>query len=507
MKKSQQPDFTYDPVEDKKKAGKRAIDFVYSPKRDKPKARPQNDISTKGGHGDAVVDTKKSKKDSAMDTEIINLNNPKPKKKRWKVVLFCFALLGFLALIGYFVYLFMNLSSVSTNPFSLTDKLKGEDDGRVNILLLGVGDPGHDGETLADTNMVVSLNTKTNQVAMISIPRDTRVQIPGFGYNKINNAHADGELYQGGKGIDLAKKTVENTLGIPIHYYVRANFSGLKQAVDAVGGIDVDVKEDLIDTEYPCEKNEYRSCGIRILKGQQHMDGATALKYARCRKGTCGDDFGRALRQQEVLQKVREKALSIQTLSDPSKVTSLIQTAANNIKTDLSIKNILRLRELTKDLSNQNIINVVFSIKPGGFLKTDSSSSDLLPIGGNFDDIQAFIKNVFVLGPIWKEEPKIVILNGTATAGAAGKLSTKINNDGDVIQILSIGNAKTRNNATSSIIDYTNGAKPNTAAYLEKLVGVKPTPPATPVKYPVADFEITVGDDFVKAQTATPTSQ
>jgi anionic cell wall polymer biosynthesis LytR-Cps2A-Psr (LCP) family protein len=67
-------------------------------------------------------------------------------------------------------------------------------DGRVNILLLGVGDPGHAGEGLADTNMVISLNTKTDQVAMISLPRDLRVKVPGYGYQKINNAHAEGDI-------------------------------------------------------------------------------------------------------------------------------------------------------------------------------------------------------------------------------------------------------------------------------------------------------------------------
>ena len=276
----------------------------------------------------------------------------------------------------------------------------------MNILLLGVGDPGHDGETLADTNMVVSLDTKNNKVAMISVPRDTRVFIPSEGYVKINNAHAIGQAKTPPKGIELAQKTVEDTLGIPIQYYVRANFSGLKDAVDAVGGIEVDVKEPLNDPEYPCDKNQYKSCGFKISAGPTKMDGSTALKYARCRKGTCGDDFGRAIRQQEVLQAVRTKAVSSETLTDPKKLASLIDAAANNISTNMSLSEIQRAYELSKKVPTENITSIVFSTNPNGFLKQDPSSSDLLPVGGNFDEIKKFVKEIFTVGALWSEVSK-----------------------------------------------------------------------------------------------------
>ena len=136
------------------------------------------------------------------------------------------------------------------------------------------------------------------------------------------------------------------------------------------------------------------------------MDGSTALKYARCRKGTCGDDFGRAIRQQEVLQAVRTKAVSSETLTDPKKLASLIDAAANNISTNMSLSEIQRAYELSKKVPTENITSIVFSTNPNGFLKQDPSSSDLLPVGGNFDEIKKFVKEIFTVGALWSEDAK-----------------------------------------------------------------------------------------------------
>ncbi len=475
-------------------------DFVYDPLKDKGKNLP----------GDTVSNDLEFNKNTMAKTHISAdfSDLQKPPRPLWrKIMRIVLIVLGLLAVIaaGIALYLFLKAGKISTNPFDFTSKLKGEDDGRVNILLLGVGDPGHAGETLADTNMVVSINTKTNphQIAMISLPRDLQVKIAGDGTGKLNEAHAYGESQKPPQGIETSKETIEETLGIPIHYYVRANFSGLKQAVDAVGGIEIDVKEPLIDSEYPCEKNESRSCGIKIAAGKQQMDGATALKYARCRKGTCGDDFGRALRQQEVITAIRQKAVSVETLSNPAKVNSLVEAASNNIKTDLSLRNIQRLQDITKDINISEITNVVFSLKPNGFLVSSKTSSDLIPAGGNFEDIQKFVANIFELGPIWKEDSKVTILNGTTTPGLSLKLQKYLENNGIPITVTSVGNAATKDYAKSKVIDFTGGKKPNTANYLAKLLGAEVVPPATPVKFPVVDFEITLGTDYAAATTST----
>lgn len=395
-------------------------------------------------------------------------------------------------------FLIINLFKVSVNPFGF-GHLRGESEGRVNILLMGVGDPGHDGQNLSDTNIILSVNTRTHQIATIGIPRDTRVRIAGDGLAKINTAYSSG-------GIDGAKRTFENNFGVPIHYYVKANFTGLKQVVDAVGGIKVNNPYLLSDPEYPCDKNQYRSCGFRLTPGKHHLDGSTALKYVRCRKGTCGDDFGRAERQQQVMSGIRDKATSAGTLANPIALGRLVAAAGNNIKTDLSISNLQRLNELTKDTDKSSIINVVFNLGPDGFL-VPSGSSDLLPKGGNFSAIQDFVKNVFVVGPIWSEHPTVLIENGTATPGAGAAFQKQLADGGYDLSVVGVINALTRDFATSQVIDYTDGKKVNTKKYLLGLLKLgDSTPPARPSKSPPADFVIILGSDYASRLTGAQTA-
>jgi LCP family protein required for cell wall assembly len=507
-KKPPKPDFVYDPVNDK---GKEA---EVEPKEGSHhrKAHPSSDP-------DFVFDPQKTTKDhirAEQEAELVTgrlsqhhkepkdmtdeFDLPKRKKRRWPKVLLVIVLLLAVGLGVSGWYFLKHAGKVSTNLFDFS-QLKGESRGRVNILLLGIGDPGHEGAPLSDTNMVISLDTsqKPAKVAMISIPRDLQVSIPGHGQAKINEANSFG-------GVDLAKQTVSNTLGIPIDYYVVADFSGLKQAVDAVGGIDIHNDTLLSDPEYPCDNNQYRSCGYKLAVGNYHLDGTAALKFARCRKGTCGDDFGRAQRQQQVLTAIREKALSANTLANPLKVNDLLNAASNNVKTDLSLKNIQRLGDLTKGLDKSQIMNIVFSLKPNGFLETSKSGSNLIPIGGDFDAIQKFVQNIFKFGPIWTEEPTVTIENGTTTSGLGGKFKSKLEDEGVAITISNVGNAKTRDFMKSQIIDYTSGKKPNTATYLAQLLGVEVTQPTTPVKNPVVNFEIILGNDYA-ASITTSTKQ
>jgi LCP family protein required for cell wall assembly len=419
----------------------------------------------------------------------------KLKARIWKAFKILAALIV-VAAIGFGIYIASNLLKVSVNPFNFA-QLKGESRGRVNIMMLGVGDPGHAGEALSDTDLLVSINTRSKQVAVISVPRDTRVSIPGYGYAKINQANSDG-------GVPLAKKVFEQTLGQPVDYYVKANFSGLKEVVDAVGGVDVNSPTALSDPEYPCDTNESRSCGFRLSAGPHHLDGTTALKYVRCRKGTCGDDFGRAARQQEVMQSIRDHASSAGTLANPVKLAQLAHAAGSNVQTDLSIGNVKRLVELTKGTAKSNIISVVFNLQPDGFLQTSGNGSDLVPKGGSFSAIHAFVDNIFKVGPIWVEHPTVTLENGTTTAGIAGKFGDKLNSDGYDINVTAITNAITRDHATSQIIDYSGGKDPHTLAYLESLLKVKATPPPTPLAYPPSDIVVILGGDY--ASTASGSS-
>jgi anionic cell wall polymer biosynthesis LytR-Cps2A-Psr (LCP) family protein len=169
---------------------------------------------------------------------------------------------------------------------------------------------------------------------------------------------------------------------------VETDFTGLSDIVDAVGGINVDVQQGLEDPEYPCANNQYAVCGLDIKPGEQHMDGAVALEYVRCRKGTCGNDFGRAARQQQVLNLVRNKVLTWQVLLDPMKLQKIASAVRNNVTTDLGSVQLAELALDWQEAQENNPVQFVFSTAPGGYLTSVAGSSDLLPIGDNFSAMQ-----------------------------------------------------------------------------------------------------------------------
>ena len=282
------------------------------------------------------------------------------------------------------------LQGVSSKPFDLSG-LSADAGGRTNVLILGKGDPGHAGQELSDSIMVVSFNKATKQVATISIPRDTEANIPGYGYRKINNANALG-------GSTLATQTVSEFLNIPIDYTIVTNFSGLSKLVDAVGGIDVNVKEALIDDEYPCANNEWLSCGINIQPGMQHMDGAKALEYTRCRKGTCGNDFGRAERQQEVINLLMAKLVQPKVWLNPVSATAVSNALRTGMDTDLSGPNMIRLAWMWSHKTGDPI-RWVLSTAPGGLLTSSGASTNLVPVGGDYSAIQEQAANIFTNPP------------------------------------------------------------------------------------------------------------
>ncbi|MDQ5943891.1 MAG: hypothetical protein QG675_659 [Patescibacteria group bacterium] len=449
-----------------------------------------------------------------MNTTTLSPNNdlsPIKKPKRiWLrvllIVIFILLIVG--ALVGYKIYrsydkvLVKNMGSSAVglkNDAVEPDKLKGEGDGRINILLLGVGDSGHAGEQLSDTMIVASYDPATKDTAMLSIPRDMYVKIPGYGLSKINGAHAYGEQYQEGSGPELAKKTVSEFLGIPIHYYLRTDFSALKQAVDLVGGVDVQVAQNLTDAEYPCERNENISCGFSIMAGQQHFNGSVALKYARCRKGDCGDDYGRAQRQQDILVALREKADAQNILTNPIKINELLNIVGNNVRTDLAAWEIERLSKILKEI-DPNLINSKVIDNKTTQLVTDTNiggASVVVPLlgVGNYRDIQAYVRTIFADGYIKKEAATITLLNGTKSPNLTNLVSTELKSYN--YNIVTSGPADTTTVKATQIIDYSGGKKPYTISLLEKRLGVKATvaqiDPSTP---PPTDIQIIIGADY-----------
>ncbi len=289
--------------------------------------------------------------------------------------------------------------------------LEGEESGRINILLLGAAGENWPGKNLTDTIMIASIDTENKKVALLSLPRDLYVEIPGTDYStKIN------QIYQYGlkndEGVELIKKAAENATGIDIQYFLVVDFEGFKKVIDDIGGINVTVERDIYDPRYPGPNYSYEI--FELKKGFHHLDGATALKYARMRHNDPEGDFGRAKRQQQVIQAVKNRAFSVQTILNPIALNNLLNTLGDHIKTNLALSEIESFIMLSKEVDTQNITNVVVDAwKKESLLKVSHIYTDrgaafiLVPRVGNWSEVQDLAQNIFDLDVIRKRQAEI----------------------------------------------------------------------------------------------------
>jgi LCP family protein required for cell wall assembly len=372
-----------------------------------------------------------------------------------------------------------------------TDKqLKGEENDRINILLIGMGGEGHDGAYLADTIMLASLKPSTKQVSLISIPRDMQVPLAEAGWRKINNINAFAEAAVPGSGGQVTIDSLSKLLDINIDYYVRADFDGFMNVIDELGGVEVNVENTLDDYAYPIlgqedNPNYYaRYEHLHIDTGLQTMNGSLALKYSRSRHaaGNEGSDFARAKRQQLVLAAVKEKLLSRQTLLNPVTIGKLINEFNKNISTNLEVWEMLKVWNLFKDVKKEEIINKGLSDGPDGLLVSTISSEGayiLVPISGNFSQIKNFIRDIFnngVIQPIEVVQPiteksSISVKNGTWISGLAGATAYKLKGLGFTID--ETGNAPERDYTETLVFDLTYGKKNESLNAIKKSINAK----------------------------------
>lgn len=251
-----------------------------------------------------------------------------------------------------------NLLKESTASFSnlVTQEKVKQDNGQTNILLLGVDERYKGGTSLTDTIIVASYDHETQSTTLLSLPRDLWVTIPAFDQvnsysTKINAVYSIGEeyAYTGSNkdpvgGVGLLSAVLDDHLGVPIHYYAKINFDGFRQVIDAIGGVDVYVERAFTDYQYPREGYENAPWSSRFEvvsfeQGWQHMDGETALKYARSRHalGPEGSDFARADRQQKVILAIKDKVTSNETLFNPTYLKNLYMTVSSEFETNIGL--------------------------------------------------------------------------------------------------------------------------------------------------------------------------
>lgn len=356
-------------------------------------------------------------------------------------------------------------------------KLDGEDDDRINVLLLGMGGENHEGGYLADTIMLASIKPSTKEVYVLSIPRDLTVPVEGKGWLKINSINAYAEFENEGSGGRATSQTISNLLNIPIHYYASVDFQGFINIIDKLGGVRVYVDQTLDDYSYPVMGNEkaedYNSRfeHLHVEEGWQEMDGSLALKYARSRHaaGGQGSDFSRAKRQQDILEAAKRKFESTNLLLKPTVIANTMNELKNHFSTNLEIWEIIKFWSIGKDINKDQVKSKVLNDGPNGLLKSSFSTSTgyiLLPRSGDFGEIQYLVKNFFQENEqdnnqeeenLEMVDATLEIRNGTWVNGLAGKKSVDLEKYG--FEIIRIGNSEKKDFQKSVIYDLTFGEK------------------------------------------------
>ncbi len=330
-------------------------------------------------------------------------NSSSPKIKDTNKILR--KLLPITVVVGILLTIAVFISSISTSSSVVSYIMSGTSldsaEKRINILLLGMAGGKHDGARLTDTILVASYNLKNNKLHLISIPRD--LWIPET-RTKVNALYQKG--LEAGDGLTLSKTVIGNIVGLPIQYAFRIDFGGFVKAIDVLGGVEVEVERTFDDYVYPiagmeddlCDLVEeereltseqalelgvepgkrkvfvmpdgkivppkeleedkgakYFNCRYEHLhfeKGVMQMDGELALKFVRSRHGTNGEgsDFARSARQEKVIQSIRNKILSLETLTNFQKMSDLVQDLQSSLDTDISIKDAIEFFKISRKL-------------------------------------------------------------------------------------------------------------------------------------------------------------
>ncbi len=392
---------------------------------------------------------------------------------------------------------------------STTASLSTTKPGRINILMLGIGGPGHDGADLTDTMMVASIDPVNNKMDLLSVPRDLWVKEPnGFieNYGKINAAYESGKYKYLGHldsgndnqqaieaGFQAADQTVSHVLGVPINYNVLVNFQAFQDAVNAVGGVTIDVPEDLVDPTMAWQNNWNP---VLAQKGVQHMDGYQALLYARSRETS--SDFARTARQRAILVALKDKVLTAGTLSNPLKISGLLSALGNNVRTDISLSDIDQLRQIFEKIKSNDISSIALDQAPSNFVTTGTMDGQSIvePLAGLFDysQIQTYARQALRDGYLTQENAKVSVLNGTTTPGLSTDQTNMLKSLG--YQVSDPADAPTQDYQKTEIIDLTHGKKPHSLSDLEQRFGVKTTSKLPAGVNPgQADFVIILGQD------------
>lgn len=374
------------------------------------------------------------------------------------------------------------------------------DPGRVTILLLGIDQRGdEEGTFRTDTMIVLTLDPVRRTGAMLSIPRDLWVSIPGFQPGRINQANALGDSFDvPGGGPALAAATIQQNLGLRIDHTIRINFDLFLLAVDAIAPVEVCINETIHDTAYPDGNLGYMT--VHFDPGCQDLDAERLLQYARTRH-TDGGDFDRARRQQQVITAIRDRVLSLGGITSLiGQIPVLWEAVRQDVQTTLSLEEMISLGTLALEIPREHIVQAVLD-NNYVYLETTSSGEQVLRLRS--DAMRTLVQDLF--NPVQlsqddlrrlaaSENVVLSVVNGTTTQGLASEMRDWLIGHG--FGVAEIGNAQTSDYTETIIKDYTNN--PYSARLLAALMGL----PVTRVRpgsdnATIYDIQIVVGTDAI----------
>jgi polyisoprenyl-teichoic acid--peptidoglycan teichoic acid transferase len=361
--------------------------------------------------------------------------------------------------IGAFVAIKALIASSSVlqgNVFDLfqAKPLQMDENGRSNILVFGTSedDPGHEAAYLTDSILVISVDQNKNDAYMLSIPRDLIVDYGAAcaaGYQgKINALYGcfsdDGDPSKEKEGAQALKQKVGDVLGLDMHYYAHVNYTVVRDTVKALGSIDVTIESTdprgIMDSnfDWKCKDGDANASHATIVKncppnghfidfpnGKVTLDPERALYLAQARGASAPtyglerSNFDREVNQQKIIKGIREKAVSVGTLTDVGKVTGLIDALGKNLRTDFATAEVRTLMKLGQDIPTDKIVSLSL-VKEGNEL-VGNGLGGVVPLAGSFEyaEIQAFVDKSMSSDPVAREGANIVVMNGSGVGGVA----------------------------------------------------------------------------------------
>ena len=456
----------------------------------------------------------------AVDEEDPKRKKKQRKHRRWfqrKSVIA--SLIVVLLLVGGGAYLFMKLASVTGRVFGSGNvldllgagaELKKDSNGRTNVLLFGTSedDPGHGGAALTDSVMLLTIDKANKSAAMVSMPRDMWVTYDTpctFGYEgKINVVYECAGAINGDlnnidvtKGANALKSKVGEIFGFDIQYYVKVNYTVVRELTTALGGVTVKV-----ESSDPRGIYDYNT-KLKLPNGPATLQGEQALAFVRARGdgggyGFEGSNFVREQNQQKMLVAIRDKALSLGTLSNPAAIIKIMDALGDNIRTNFSTAEVKTLASLGKDIAADKVVHINLNDGEKRVVTTGMSSngqSIVKPVAGIgvYTGIQSYIQAQMNGGSVETEDATIQVLNGSSKVGAAAAEQTTLTQAG--LLNITVGNSTFKPSSSLVWYDTTGGKMPKTQAKLSSVLGKKPAGTTLPAGVQsTSDFVIILGD-------------